>query len=104
MEIIANVERITGAREFSTTNRSGQQETIDVVGVMLETVNGAKLHVEVFGDKAKRIGEGGLQPDDKIQGEITFKTSEYSTDNGTRYRSDVRLLDWQVLNRNTKCF
>lgn len=104
MEIIAKVERITGAREFSTTNRSGQSETIEVVGVMLQTTSGAKLHAEVLGEKTKRIAEGGLRPDDSIQAEITFKTSEYATDNGTRYRSDVRMLDWMVINRNANAF
>ena len=104
METIAKVERITGAREFTTTNRSGQVETIPVVGVMLETINGAQLYVEVFGEKSKNIAIGSLQPGDTINADITFRTRDYSTDDGTRYNVDVRLLSWQVLNRNTKCF
>ena len=104
METIAKVERITGAREFTTTNRSGQVETIPVVGVMLETLGGAQLYVEVFGEKTKQIANGSLQPGDSINVDISFRTSEYQTDKGTRYNVDVRLLNWQVLNRNAMTF
>ena len=104
METIAKVERITGAREFTTTNRSGQVETIPVVGVMLETINGAQLYVEVFGEKSKNIAIGSLQPGDTINADLAFKTSEYQTDKGTRYSVDVRILSWMVLNRNANTF